>query len=128
VEARDLSHDEAGYRTFRRAAMQRVAAMQVAGFGTWFGAFVGEQLVADCGLVHDTHLGRFQHVCTQSTWRRRGLCRTLVAHVCRHAFDALGLQQLVMCADPHDVAIGIYRSLGFVQVETIWCLQGRPSQ
>jgi hypothetical protein len=33
-----------------------------------------------------------------------------------------------MCADPHDVAIGIYRSVGFVQVETHWCLQRRPSQ
>ena len=58
--------------------------------------------------------------------RRRGLCRALVHHVCRHAFDTLGLQRLVMCADPHDVAIGIYRSVGFVQVESHWCLQRRP--
>jgi hypothetical protein len=30
-----------------------------------------------------------------------------------------------MCADPHDVAIGIYRSVGFVEFERHWCLQGR---
>jgi ribosomal protein S18 acetylase RimI-like enzyme len=83
-------------------------------------------LAADCGLVHDGAMGRFQFVGTQPAWRRRGLCRALVHHVCRHAFDTLGLQRLVMCADPHDVAIGIYRSVGFVQVELHWCLQRRP--
>jgi hypothetical protein len=31
-----------------------------------------------------------------------------------------------MCADPHDVAIGIYRSVGFAQIERHWCLQKRP--
>jgi RimJ/RimL family protein N-acetyltransferase len=105
-----------------------VVAMDAAGIAQWFGAFAGAELVADCGLVHDGAMGRFQYVQTQATWRRRGLCRALVHHVCRHAFHRLGLQRLVMCADPHDVAIGIYRSVGFVQVETHWCLQARPSR
>jgi ribosomal protein S18 acetylase RimI-like enzyme len=128
VAARDASFEAEGYRAFRRAAMQRVVAMEAAGIAQWFGAFVGAELVADCGLVHDGAMGRFQYVQTQATWRRRGLCRALVHHVCRHAFHRLGLQRLVMCADPHDVAIGIYRSVGFVQVETHWCLQARPSR
>ncbi len=128
VAARDDSFEEAGYRVFRRSAMQRMAAVQAAGRGDWFGAVVGDVLAADCGLVHDGVLGRFQYVETQSEWRRRGLCRALVHHVCRHAFDTLGLQRLVMCADPHDVAIGIYRSVGFTQVESHWCLQRRPAR
>lgn len=128
VATRDPSFDEAGYRDFRRAAMQRMAAIQADGSGAWFGAFVGDALAADCGLVHDAVLGRFQHVGTQPAWRRRGLCRALVHHVCCHAFEALGLQRLAMCADPHDVAIEIYRSLGFAPVETIWCLQARAPQ
>ena len=82
-------------------------------------------LAADCGLVHDGVMGRFQHVGTQPEWRRRGLCRALVHHVCAHAFGTLGLQRLVMCADPHDVAIGIYRSVGFAQVGNHWGLQRR---
>jgi ribosomal protein S18 acetylase RimI-like enzyme len=100
--------------------------MHAAGTAQWFGAFSGPHLAADCGLIHDGAFGRFQDVETQSAFRRRGLCRALIHHVIRHAFDTLGLQRLVMCADPHDVAIGIYRSLGFSQVETHWCLQRRP--
>ena len=106
--------------------MQRMAAMQSAGSGLWFGALTGGVLAADCGLVHDGVMGRFQYVETQAEWRRRGLCRALVWHVCHHAFGALGLQHLVMCADPHDVAISIYRSVGFLQVDSHWCLQRRP--
>jgi len=126
VASRDESHAAEGYRVFRRRAMERIAAMQALGRAQWFGAVVGEGVAASCGLIHDGSLGRFQFVETQPGWRRRGLCRALVDHVGRHAFDALGLKQLVMCADPNDVAIGIYRSVGFVQVETHWCLQRRP--
>ena len=130
--ARDASFEAAGYLVFRRRAMQRMAEMEAAGIARWFGALAwtpaGEVLAADCGLVHDGALARFQFVETQAAWRRRGLCRALIHHVCRHAFDALGLQRLVMCADPHDVAIGIYRSVGFMQVESHWCLQRRPAR
>jgi ribosomal protein S18 acetylase RimI-like enzyme len=126
VAARDESFGAEGYRVFRRSAMQRMAAMQPAGSGLWFGALADGVLAADCGLVHDGVMGRFQYVETQAEWRRRGLCRALVWHVCHHAFHALGLQRLVMCADPNDVAIGIYRSVGFVQVGSHWCLQRRP--
>ena len=126
VASRDESHEAAGYRVFRRRAMQRIAEMQAGGSADWFGAVVEGVLAADCGLVHDGQLGRFQYVQTQAAWRRRGLCRALVHHVCRHAFGTLGLQRLVMCADPHDVAIGIYRSVGFIEVERHWCLQRRP--
>jgi RimJ/RimL family protein N-acetyltransferase len=128
VAARDESFEAEGYRAYRQSAMQRMAEMQVAGSGYWFGAVVGGVLAADCGLVHDGVMGRFQHVGTQPEWRRRGLCRALVHHVCDHAFGTLGLQRLVMCADPHDVAIGIYRSVGFAQVESHWCLQRRAQR
>jgi len=127
VATREVSFEANGYRVYRRRSMQRVAAMQAAGIAEWFAAVVDGVLVADCGLVHDGHLGRFQHVGTQLAWRRRGLCRALIHHVCRHAFERLGLQRLVMCADPHDVAIGIYRSLGFEQCESHWCLQRRQA-
>jgi RimJ/RimL family protein N-acetyltransferase len=129
VAARDARFEAEGYRVFRRRSMQRVAAMHAAGIAQWYGAFVYGELAADCGLVHDGKeggMGRFQYVETQAAWRRRGLCRALVATVCRDAFARLGLRRLVMCADPHDVAIGVYRSIGFAQVGTFWCLQRRP--
>jgi ribosomal protein S18 acetylase RimI-like enzyme len=129
VAARDASHDAEGYRIFRRRAMQRVMAMHVQGIADWYGAFVGTELAADCGLVRDeaTGLARFQYVSTHPRWRRLGLCRALVRQVCRDAFERLGLSRLVMCADPHDVAIGIYRSVGFEPVQTHWCLQRRSA-
>ena len=128
VATRDASFAAEGYRVYRRRAMQRMTQMQTDGIAYWFGALVEGVLAADCGLVHDGRLGRFQHVATQVAWRRRGLCRALIHHVCRHAFHSLGLQRLVMCADPRDVAIGVYRSVGFVEVDSHWCLQGRPAR
>ena len=125
VTARDASFEAEGYRGYRRSALQQMAAMQAAGIGLWFGAVVEGVLAADCGLVHDGRMGRFQSVETQVEWRRRGLCRALVHEVCRHAFEVLGLHRLVMCADPHDVAIDVYRSVGFKQTETHWGLQRR---
>jgi ribosomal protein S18 acetylase RimI-like enzyme len=60
-------------------------------------------------------------------WRRRGLCSALVHRVCRHGFEVMGAQTLVMVADPADVAIGIYESLGFQRGANIYELQRRPA-
>ena len=124
----------AEYRVFRARQMQRYAAMQRAGLGHWFGVHAatdaGEQLVADCGLFRDGvgagALGRFQHVETHPQWRRRGLCRALIHAVCRHGFDAMGVDALVIVADPDDVAIGLYESVGFERGVSTWHVQRRP--
>ena len=126
----------AEYRLFRERQMQRYGAMQRAGLGHWFGVFarVGgaeEQLVADCGLFRDgsgaAALGRFQHVETHPMFRRRGLCRALMHAVCRHGFDAMGLHTLVIVADPDDVAIGLYESVGFRRGVSTWHLDRKPA-
>ena len=124
----------AAHRLFRQLQMQRYAAMQHAGLGHWFGVFAatdhGEQLVADCGLFRGgdgaAALGRFQHVETHPLWRRRGLCRALIHAVCRHGFQAMGLDSLVIVADPDDAAIGLYESVGFQRGVSTWHLQRRP--
>ena len=33
-----------------------------------------------------------------------------------------------MGADPHDVAIGIYRQVGFRPIDTLWLLERRASE
>ena len=124
----------AEYRVFRERQMQRYAAMQRAGLGHWFGVFAltaqGEPLVAGCGLFRDgtgaQALGRFQFVSTHPAWRRRGLCRALIHAVCRHGFEVMNLGTLVIVADPDDVAIGLYESLGFRRSATTWHLERRP--
>ena len=127
-------HEPLGYRRHREQQMARYGAMSTAGWGHWFGVFAqgaegDEQLVADCGLFREgpaARLGRFQHVSTHPAWRRRGLCRAMIHAVCRHGFEQMGLSTLVMMADPHDVAIGIYESLGFRRGASTWELERKP--
>ena len=58
-------------------------------------------------------------------------CRALVHAACRHGLAHMGWHALVMGADPDDVAIvaiGIYRSVGFQQHDTLWMLERRAPQ
>ena len=131
----DARHEPAGYRLFAQRQMDRYAAMQHAGLGHWFGLVVPVRgravLAASCGLFHDPArndgLGRFQYVSTHPAWRRRGLCTALVQATCRHGFEAMGLRTLVMVADPADVAIGVYESVGFRRGASSWQLE-RPAR
>jgi ribosomal protein S18 acetylase RimI-like enzyme len=89
------------------------------GRGQWFGAFLGDELVASLGIfVASEGLARFQDVKTHPDYRGRGLCGTLVHAAGRHAFDELGVHTLVMVADPDYLAIRVYRSVGFEETET----------
>ncbi|WP_374562046.1 GNAT family N-acetyltransferase [Ideonella sp.] len=121
-------HEPPGYRRFRDAQMRRFAQLYALGLGDWFGLWVGDTLVADCGLLRDGALGRFQNVLVHPAWRRRGLCQALVHSVCRWGFERWGLTELLMCADPADVAIGIYESLGFERFDREWGLQRNPPE
>lgn len=135
VAADQGMHEALGFRVYRERQMQRYGAMQRDGWGEWFGMFADMPhgapiLVADCGLFRNLadggRLGRFQHVSTHPVWRRRGLCTALIHAVCRHAFDTLGLETLVILADPDDVAIGLYESLGFRRGADTWHIE-RPA-
>lgn len=127
------SESAAEYRVFRQRQMMRYEAMEAAGMGRWFGVFAhtddgAERLVADCGLFRAPGqvLGRFQHVETHPAWRRRGLCSALIHTVCRHGFDEMKLDTLVIVADPDDVAIGLYESMGFRRGASTWHLEKAP--
>lgn len=121
-----------GYERHRRAQMQRYAAMAGRGTALWFGAWCDGVLAADCGLMRDATVpgatGRFQHVSTHPDFRRRGLCSALVHEVTRFGFDAWQLARVVMCADPEDVAVGIYEDLGYRRIDREWALQLRAPQ
>jgi RimJ/RimL family protein N-acetyltransferase len=127
-------HEPVGYRVFAERQMERYAAMQRAGLGHWFGLVAQVEgcavLVASCGLfrdpAHDEGAGRFQYVSTHPAWRRRGLCTALVHATCRHGFEAMGLRTLVMVADPADVAIGLYESVGFRRGVSTWQFERPP--
>ena len=125
-------YEPAGYREFRRLQLQRHAQLTHQGLGAWFGLWCNGTLAAQCGLMrqadHPGALGRFQQVSTHLAWRRRGLCTALVHGVSEWGFTQWQLAQAVLCADPHGVAIGIYRSLGYQPVRGLWQLQRNAPQ
>jgi ribosomal protein S18 acetylase RimI-like enzyme len=124
LECADTHGFEAdGYAHYRRLQLQRYAAMAREGAAAWFGVWCDGVLAADCGLMHDGPLGRFQRVATHPGWRRRGLCSALVHGVSAWGFEHWRLDRILMCADPDDVAIALYESLGYQRIEREWCLQ-----
>jgi len=124
VRCRDPEHEEEGYGIFKQRQMARYQAMVRAGLGKWFGAFVGEQLVADLGIFRDRDVGRFQNVETHPDFRRRGIAGTLVYQSARYALTQFGLETLVMVADYDGPPARLYQSVGFqpteVQVGLEW--------
>ncbi len=84
--------------------------------------------MADCGLFRDptSPLARFQYVETHPAWRRRGLCSALVHAVCTFGHAQLDASTLVIVADPADVAMRLYESLGFEPGRSTWQLQRGP--
>ena len=117
IACRDPEHSLEGYRVFKNDQMRRYRRMSAAGLGQWFGAFLGNSLVADLGVYAEGRIGRFQYVGTHPDFRRRGICGTLVYHASRHAFTEMKLETLVMVADENYHAARIYESVGFQPVE-----------
>jgi ribosomal protein S18 acetylase RimI-like enzyme len=114
----DRETDEA-FRAFATPKVATNRAMTEAGHGAWFGGFLDGVLMTQLGLFSASPgLARFQAVQTHPDARGRGLAGTLVHHASRYGFEALQARTLVMVADPDDIAVRIYRSVGFVGGET----------
>ena len=125
--ANGSASDPQSYRRFLDHAMESMAALQRAGAGSWFGAFVDGQMVSGMGLFSDcSGVARFQSVDTHPEARGRGLAGTLVHHVSTYGLTTLGATTLVMVADPDYPAIRIYRSVGFERTETQIELERAP--
>jgi GNAT superfamily N-acetyltransferase len=116
-----------GDREFIRARSAAERALTEAGHGSWFGAFAGDDLVAQLGLVTDgSGIARYQNVETHPGWRRRGLAGSLVWHAGQHGVDVLRATTLVIVADPLADAIKVYRSVGFADAETQVSFERQP--
>jgi len=109
--------DPETYRPFKTAKMACWRRMVEQGRGRWFGAFDGDVLVADCGVVTDGELARFQSVATSPAHRRRGIAGTLVYEVARHALGEMGVRRVVIVAEADEAPARIYASVGFREVE-----------
>ena len=87
--------------------------MAAAGYGDWYGAFIGPQLVADLGLYHYEGVGRFQSVETHPDYRRQGIAGTMIVEASQQAMAKYGLHTLVIAADQDSDPARLYSSLGF---------------
>lgn len=117
IACRDPEHEEGGYVLYSARKMDRYRAMVRAGWGAWFGAFLGERLVGDAGVFVEGGVGRFQSVGTHPDFRRRGVCGALVHQAALFALGTIGAGTLVMVADAHYHAARIYESVGFAAAE-----------
>jgi GNAT superfamily N-acetyltransferase len=95
----------------RRAAGQK--ALVDDGRGAWFGAFIGERLVAKLGVVRLGTRARYQDVVTHHGYRRRGIAARLVRIAGEWALTDPDVRELVIVAADGGPAIGLYQRLGF---------------
>ena len=108
-------------REFVAKQLPRYRAMQDAGIGQWFGAYLGGELAATLGLVRMGAIGRFQLVGTDPRFARQGVCSSLVHEVARLGLED-DLERLVIAADASYHATAVYESVGFVRTETLAAL------
>lgn len=104
--------------SFQRARVAAAKRLCRSGTGFFLGAFRRGQLVSTLGIVSDgSGAARFQHVQTHLEHRRQGLASHLTAAAAGMAHRRWPIDRLVIVADPKGPAIGLYRALGFRQVE-----------
>lgn len=110
-------------RKRERSAPIQIGACWLA--GGWFGAFLGERLVASLGIFVVEGLGCFQSVKTHPLFRRRGLglAGTLVYRAGLLALDELGTERLVIVAKMNAPAQNLYAALGFEDCEVQYGLK-----
>lgn len=90
--------------------------------GHWFGAFIGEKLVASLGIFKEGKIGRFQIVSTHPDFGRQGICSNLVYRASLYAFEKMEIEELVMVADEDYYAAKIYERVGFIPTEKMYGL------
>jgi ribosomal protein S18 acetylase RimI-like enzyme len=118
ITCREPDFEESDHRIFKQKQMERYRMMAASGLGDWYGAFIGERLVADLGIFHDNEVARYQNVETHPDFRRRGIAGTMVYEASRQAIDKYDLETLVIVAEEGSNAARLYQSLGFQQTET----------
>ena len=101
----------------RRSTTQRVA-MSEEGHVAWFGAFHGDRLVAELGIVDcGEGVARYQSVVTGADHRRRGLAGHLLGVAAGWARER-GARSWVIVAEDGSPAARLYRSRGFAPADT----------
>ncbi len=98
---------------FERNVTEARIAMSGGGSAAWFGAFHGDRLAAELGMVDcGGGVARYQAVVTHADHRRRGLAGHLLGVAAAWAADR-GARTWVIVADDGSEAARLYRARGF---------------
>lgn len=105
-------HTPDGYERFMRETIAARQSLCDAGDAVWFGAFAGDELVADLGIVRCGTIARYQDVATVEAHRRRGLASHLLG-VAAEWSASRGCDTWVIVTESTNDAGRVYRRAGF---------------
>ncbi len=105
-------HDPLSFGRFARRRAQARRELSERGMAAFFGAFAGEVLVADLGIVRCGTTARYQAVGTDAEHRRRGLATHLLGTAARWSAGR-GCDRWVIITEATNPAGRVYRSVGF---------------
>jgi len=126
VLTRPENFAEDPYRVFKIKRLENFRELIANGYGHWYGAFQGDDLVADMGIFHRAGVSRFQEVSTHPAHRRQGICSALVHFVSCAEQQARPGNQMVILADAGEPAERIYKNVGYREIEQIQSVVLRP--
>ena len=105
-------HDPVSFEQFMRKTIETEQQLCAIGKAAWFGAFLGEELVADLGIVVCENTARYQSVQTDERHRRKGLASHLLGKAAQWAFEH-GCISWVIVTESTNEAGRVYRKAGF---------------
>lgn len=109
----EFARDDPREAEFERISTETRRAMSEAGPVAWFGAFHGDRLAAELGIVDcGQGVARYQAVVTAAAHRRRGLAGHLLGVAAAWAAGR-GADTWVIVAEDGGDAARLYRSRGF---------------
>lgn len=113
IDFREPGFAKGPFRDFKTRQFDRYRRMSADGLGDWFGAFLGDRLVADLGIFHNHEIARFQNVETDPEFRRQGIASALVYQATRYAQEHYGVDTLVIIADRDSAPARMYAGIGY---------------
>jgi GNAT superfamily N-acetyltransferase len=112
IADRGAEDDLDGYAQFAAAQTRLRRELSDRDVAAYFGAFAGEALVAELGIVRCDGSARYQSVGTDEAHRRRGLASHLLGVAARWAAD-MGCHRWVIVTEATNPAGAVYRRVGF---------------
>jgi GNAT superfamily N-acetyltransferase len=118
-------YEAASHEQFTRAAVAARRDLSERGTAAYFGAFAGEELCADLGIVRCGTTGRYQAVGTDAAHRRRGLASHLLGVAAAWSADS-GCDAWVIVTESTNDAGRVYRRAGFTLDDAVVAAYRRP--